>query len=999
MSHTEKPIPAVPVGSADLNQGPTASPMGRGDVIQVLLPNMARMATHKPRTNKDKVTELHLATYNVRMLSDECHLVSLENEIEKIKWDIIGISEMRRPGENVVELASQHIMFNKGNDKKQGGVGFLIHKKLKGNIEEFHATSNRVASVTIRISKRYKIRIIQVYAPTSVSSQEELEEFYDDLQTEMRHKKTHYNVIMGDFNAKVGKGDEDCVGSFGYGVRNDRGDDLINFATAHGFKIMNTYYKKKKNRRWTWHSPNFETFNEIDYILVDKNNIVKNFEVLNKVNVDSDHRMIRCKVQIDSKQERKRLFHSKPEPLRVCKQIVNEFKIDLQNRYAALEEQQDDSNNSISLNDMINNITEPLIGAGKKWKSSTKRNSKFSEETKNFMEKRRNLKTPTTAKEKIEATELNKLIRKKQRNDLRKHKATTIQRVIEQGKSFKMAKRQLNRGRLQFTSVLEEDGTLTTDRERIVERSREFYKKLYSSTRQEPPEADIEQQFEGFPNIKAWEVKSAVKQSKKGKAPGPDNITIDLIDAAGDIINDKLATLFNECLIQSKVPEIWNEAIIILLHKKGDQKNISNYRPISLLNNIYKLFTKIITNRITRTLEENQPREQAGFRRGFSTIDHLHAVNQLIEKCAEYKIPLVVGLVDYNKAFDSVEIPDVIEALQEQGVDPVYVNVLKHIYKQAKSFIRLHKDSKPFQVSRGVRQGDTSSPKLFTACLEKVFRKLNWSRRGILIDGEYLSHLRFADDIIIFTRNIAELHEMLQELNQASLEVGLSMNFKKTKIMCNKHAEDTNRKITIDNNEIEEVDHYIYLGQRISMQTASKEHEIKRRITLGWQAFGRASAIFKNKEIPTCLKRQVYNQCIIPTVTYGSETWNLTKVQTMKLRSMQRAHERIMLNITWRDHKTAEWIREQTKLRDILETISKAKWTWAGHLTRRTDNRWTTKLTFWQPRGHTRNKGRPKFRWRDDLDKFRKHWHRDTSDRLRWRQMGKAYVQLRTFKG
>ena len=177
---------------------------------------------------------------------------------------------------------------------------------------------------------------------------------------------------MGDFNAKVGKGDEDCVGSFGYGVRNDRGDDLINFATDHGFKIMNTYYKKKKNRRWTWRSPNFETFNEIDYVLVDKNNIVKNFEVLNKVNVDSDHRMIRCKVQIDSKQERKRLFHSKPEPLRVCKQIVNKFKIDLQNRYAALEEQQDDSNNSISLNDMNNNITEPLICAGKNGRAAPK---------------------------------------------------------------------------------------------------------------------------------------------------------------------------------------------------------------------------------------------------------------------------------------------------------------------------------------------------------------------------------------------------------------------------------------------------------------------------------------------------------------------------------------------------------------------------------------------------------------------------------------------------
>ena len=103
--------------------------------------------------------------------------------------------------------------------------------------------------------------------------------------------------------------------------------------------------------------------------------------------------MIRCKVQIDSKQERKRLFHSKPEPLRVCKQIVNEFKIDLQNRYAALEEQQDDSNNSISLNDMNNNITEPLIGAGKKWKSSTKRNSKFSEETEFHGEKKKSQNT------------------------------------------------------------------------------------------------------------------------------------------------------------------------------------------------------------------------------------------------------------------------------------------------------------------------------------------------------------------------------------------------------------------------------------------------------------------------------------------------------------------------------------------------------------------------------------------------------------------------------
>ena len=104
---------------------------------------------------------------------------------------------------------------------------------------------------------------------------------------------------------------------------------------------------------------------------------------------------------------------------------------------------------------------------------------------------------------------------------------------------------------------------------------------------------------------------------------------------------------------------------------------------------------------MTSTLDRNQPREQVGSVRAF---------------------PLVVGLVDYKKAFDSVEIPDVIDALKEQGVEPVYVNVLQHIYKYAKSYIRLHKDSKRFRLRRGVRQGDTSSRKLFIAFLEKVFR-------------------------------------------------------------------------------------------------------------------------------------------------------------------------------------------------------------------------------------------------------------------------------------
>ena len=81
--------------------------------------------------------------------------------------------------------------------------------------------------------------------------------------------------------------------------------------------------------------------------------------------------------------------------------------------------------------------------------------------------------------------------------------------------------------------------------------------------------------------------KSSLQSSNqiKRKTPGPENITIELIEVAGETIHTKLATLFNEYLKESKFPEEWNEAIIILLYKKGDLKNICNYRPTSFLNN------------------------------------------------------------------------------------------------------------------------------------------------------------------------------------------------------------------------------------------------------------------------------------------------------------------------------------------------------------------------------------------------------------------------------
>ena len=982
--------PAVPVGSSDLNQGPTTVPGTSatiGGAVPQKLPNQPNNTK-----KKKKPKNLYICTWNARTLSEESHLTNLMHEVKDMKWDVVGLSEVRRPGENLIETKEHHLLFHKGKESlKQSGIGFLINKNIKDKVHELYGISDRVASLTLKLSNKFDLKIIQVYAPTSTSSDEELETFYEEVTQALDHQKAQQTIIMGDFNAKIGEGNESCLGKFAKGSRNDRGDDLVNYCLTNDLQVANTFFQKKLSRKWTWRSPNFETLNEIDYIITSKISNVRNIEVINKVK-GSDHRMVRGTLQIDLQMERKRLFHSKNKPTRINQLLKNEFQSDLEEKFQQIQTITD-------VEELNNHIVEVLTKTTENYKETQDQNinKKLSQSTLDLMKKRKELYV-TSNKEKVEFAELNKLVSKKQREDIRKYNLTTIQQTIEQGKGFKSAKKKLCIGKTQMTALKEEDGSVTRNRDRIVERAKQFYEKLYSSDQDSNTIDDSEELNKlnsslhplPVPEIAADEIEHTIHQLKRGKAPGPDNITPDVLRDAGPSILKPLANLYTECLKQNKIPESWHSAIVILLHKKGDQQDLANYRPISLLSALYKLFTKILTNRIAKQLDDNQPREQAGFRSGYSTTDHLHAMHQLIEKTSEYNMPLCLAFVDYRKAFDSVEIPAVLEAIKSQGVEQAYVNMLNHIYQHASAFIRLHKDSDIFKLGKGVRQGDCISPKLFTACLENVFRKLNWEEKGIKIDGEMFTHLRFADDIVLASHDPNELQTMLKELNRESKKVGLEMNLSKTQVMFNELIND-DPEIKIDQTPLKNVTSYTYLGQLITT-LPNKEQEIKRRISLGWKAFGRASSIFKSK-MPICLKRKVYNQCIIPTITYGCETWNLTKKLTLKLRSTQRAHERIMLGFKLKDRKRASWIREQTKLEDVVKTTKSLKWNWAGHVQRFQDNRWTKRTTEWIPRDQKRSIGRQRTRWRDELDRYEKNWRRMTQDRKKWREMRKAFAQ------
>ena len=120
------------------------------------------------------------------------------------------------------------------------------------------------------------------------------------------------------------------------------------------------------------------------------------------------------------------------------------------------------------------------------------------------------------------------------------------------------------------------------------------------------------------------EVRHALRSMKNDKTSGKDSITSELIKAAGPQLWKILANKFSRYLQEQRIPSDWKQSRTVLLYKKNDKRDLKNYRPICLLSQMYKLFTRIILNRISSTLEEQQPKEQAGFRKGYSSTDHLH---------------------------------------------------------------------------------------------------------------------------------------------------------------------------------------------------------------------------------------------------------------------------------------------------------------------------------------------------------------------------------------
>ncbi|MEW8542097.1 MAG: reverse transcriptase family protein, partial [Candidatus Thiodiazotropha sp.] len=288
-------------------------------------------------------------------------------------------------------------------------------------------------------------------------------------------------------------------------------------------------------------------------------------------------------------------------------------------------------------------------------------------------------------------------------------------------------------------------------------------------------------------DITSNEIKKAIAQLKQNRSGGPDALLNEFFIHGAEQLLPYLHELFNTILKTGYFPKQWSEGYIVPIHKKGKLDDVNNFRGVTLLSTFGKLFTRILNNRLTQWAEEYAIyiEAQAGFRANMSTTDNIFVLHGLINHFINSGNKLYCAFVDFTKAFDYVNRDVIWYKLIKIGVRGKILNVIKSMYEQVKSKVKLNNAvSEGFESMLGVRQGECLSPFLFAMYLndlEEVY--IHKGYEGIEIGMVKLFLLLYADDIILFAATAEELQSSLDILYDYSKRWKLKVNTEKTKIL------------------------------------------------------------------------------------------------------------------------------------------------------------------------------------------------------------------------
>jgi len=889
---------------------------------------------------KTRKVPLKIGTWNVRTLFQAGKFDNLLMEMEELNVDIMGVSETRWTGSGKIVREKYTTIFS-GGEAHEYGVAITLKNHLAQSMMGYWPVNNRIIMCKIQ-AKPFNLVILQAYAPTGTHDDEEVEEFYEDVESTLSQSKSgDVIIVMGDFNAKVGSMiKSSSAGKYGLGDINERGERLVEFCEKMDLSIANTLFKQHKRRLYTWKSPGDVTRNQIDYLAINsrfKNSIVR-CKTYPGADIGSDHvpviMKIEIKLKIPKRKSAKPIKYNISELLK--EDIQEKYAIEVKNKYESLmelEEEENEAQHQIEkqwrcFQEAISKSNEAVLP--KEVKEA--RQPWMTQKILQLMKERKDNKGTIRYKEldrkiKTECTEA--------KDDWLNKKCIEIESLSKSNKQSLMYKKIKEFCKGNTTAggcIRDRHGNILFEAEAIAKRWTEYVEELFNADRNECP---IQSFLQG-PDILKEEVESALQSMKTGKASGVDKVSTEMLKALGSFGLSLLTEMCNKMYRMAYIPEELRTSIFVLLPKKSKAMECSEYRTISLMCHMLKLLLTVILRRIRDKINKEVSEEQAGFRKNSGTIEAIFNFKILAEKYIEMNKDIYACFIDYSKAFDSVDHEELIASLKQINIDENDVAVIANLYWQQRTQIRLGSDlSDPVRIKRGVRQGCVLSPSLFNLYTEFIFRTIEGSP-GLKVGGYTINNLRYADDTVLLAESEQDLQELVTKINNESVKLGLKMNVKKTKTMIITKGTDRPRmKIVIDGKVVEQVDNFAYLGQLVT-EDGRTESEVRRRIGIAKNSFDKLRKVLTSNKIKLETRMRL-TQCYIWSVfMYGCETWTLTSSLEKRIDGFEMWIYRRMARISWKAKKSNVDVLKLMGLNNkiLLKKIKMRKLRYYGHIRR-----------------------------------------------------------------